>query len=272
MISLYGSGFVGGEFNRLFGKDVEVISREERKPKSNDILYMISTIHNYHVHDNITLDVDTNLHILCEVLEYCRSEDITFNFISSWFVYGADVNIPAKESDSLNPNGFYSITKRCAEDLIRSFSQTYGMRYRIIRLCNVLGKGDSKATKQKNAITWMVNELKQNRDIKVYDNGSHTRDVMHVSDICRAIKLIMDKGELNEIYNISSGKETSVREILNLAMKYSESNGRIINIDTPDFHKVVQGLKYFYMDNTKLKNLGFHPLYNIDDIVRELCL
>ena len=272
MISLYGCGFVGGEFQRLFNEEVEVISREERKPKSKDILYMISTTHNYHVHDRITLDVDTNLKVLCEVLEYCRDEDITFNFVSSWFVYGADVNIPAKESDSLNPNGFYSITKRCAEDLIRSFSQTYGMKYRIIRLCNVLGKGDSKATKQKNAITWMVNELKQNRDIKVYDNGSHTRDVMHVSDICRAIKLIIDKGELNEIYNICSGKETSVREILDLAMKYSESNSRIINIDTPDFHKVVQGLKYFYMDNTKLKNLGFYPLYNTDDIVRELCL
>ena len=125
MISLYGCGFVGREFNRLFERDVCVIPREERKPKSNDILYMISTTHNYHVHDRITLDVDTNLHVLCEVLEHCRSEDITFNFVSSWFVYGAGGNLPAKEDDDLNPNGFYSITKLCAEDLIRSFAQTY---------------------------------------------------------------------------------------------------------------------------------------------------
>ena len=68
MISLYGCGFVGGEFQRLYNEEVEVIPRDERKPKSKDILYMISTTHNYHVHDRITLDVDTNLKILCDVL------------------------------------------------------------------------------------------------------------------------------------------------------------------------------------------------------------
>ncbi len=86
---------------------------------------MISTTNNYHVHNHITLDVDTNLKVLCETLDFCRSEDITFNFISSWFVYGAGGNIPAKESDHLKPNGFYSITKHCAENLIKSFAQTY---------------------------------------------------------------------------------------------------------------------------------------------------
>ena len=165
MISLYGCGFVGGEFQRLYNEEVEVIPRDERKPKSKDILYMISTTHNYHVHDRITLDVDTNLKVLCDVLEHCRDEDITFNFVSSWFVYGAGGNLPANEDDPLNPNGFYSITKRCAEDLIKSFAQTYGMRYRILRLCNVLGHGDRKATKQKNAITWMVKEIKHHNDL-----------------------------------------------------------------------------------------------------------
>ena len=72
MISLYGCGFVGGEFQRLYNEEVEVIPRDERKPKSKDILYTISTTHNYHVHDRITLDVDTNLKILCDVLEHCR--------------------------------------------------------------------------------------------------------------------------------------------------------------------------------------------------------
>tara|TARA_B100000927_G_scaffold56206_1_gene43051 strand:+ start:32 stop:850 length:819 start_codon:yes stop_codon:yes gene_type:complete len=271
MISLYGCGFVGREFNRLFERDVCVIPREERKPKSNDILYMISTTHNYHVHDRITLDVDTNLHVLCEVLEHCRSEDITFNFVSSWFVYGAGGNLPAKEDDDLNPNGFYSITKLCAEDLIRSFAQTYGMRYRILRLCNVLGYGDTNATKQKNAVTWMINELKDDRDVKIYDDGSHTRDFMHVTDVCNAIKLIIDKGAEDEIYNIGSGQPTTIREVLEYAKYFTNSKGNLNSIKTPDFHKVVQGLQHFYMDNSKLKSLGFDTLYDVKDMVRELC-
>ena len=113
MISLYGCGFVGGEFQRLYNKDIEIIPRDERKPKSKDILYMISTTHNYHVHDRITLDVDTNLKVLCDVLEYCRDENITFNFVSSWFVYGAGGNIPAKESDHLNQMDFILYKKMC---------------------------------------------------------------------------------------------------------------------------------------------------------------
>ena len=200
MISLYGCGFVGGKFKSLYTSEVEVQERDDRYPHHNEILYMISTIDNYNVHDKITLDVDTNLKILCEVLDYCRSEDIIFNFVSSWFVYGKGGDVPAREDSPCDPTGFYSITKKCAEDLIISFAQTTGMKYRILRLCNVMGEGDTKASKKKNAIQWMVNELKADRDIKVYDHGSHCRDIMHVEDVCRAIKLIMDKGDLNEIY------------------------------------------------------------------------
>ena len=86
MISLYGCGFIGRKFKEMYDSQVEVQSRDERVPRNNDILYMISTTDNYNVHDNITLDVETNLKVLCEVLDFCRSKDITFNFVSSWFV------------------------------------------------------------------------------------------------------------------------------------------------------------------------------------------
>ena len=77
--------------------------RDDRVPKTNNILYMISTTDNYNVHANITLDVDTNLKVLCEVLEHCKKKNIVFNFISSWFVYGT-VDLPATEDTPCNPN------------------------------------------------------------------------------------------------------------------------------------------------------------------------
>ena len=213
MISLYGPGFIGRNFYHMYEPEVEIVNKDDRKPKSDDILYTISTVDNYNVHDNITLDVDTNLHVLCEVLDHCRSEDITFNFLSSWFVYGKGIT-PASETTSCNPQGFYSITKLCAENLIRSFAQTTGMKYRILRLCNVMGPGDRKANRKKNAIQWMINELKADRDVKMYDNGSHCRDIMHVDDVCRAIKLVMDAGNYNETYNIGSGKPTQIKKVI----------------------------------------------------------
>ena len=148
--------------------------RGEFKPKTKDILYFVSTTHNYNIHDegHFCDDVDLNLKYLCQVLEYCKSEDITFNFISSWFVYGKTPDMPATEESPCNPTGFYSITKKCAEDLIKSFCGTFGVKYRILRLCNVLGD-DPRASKRKNAVSWMIQQLKEDKPISLYDNGSH---------------------------------------------------------------------------------------------------
>jgi len=270
MISLYGgSGFVGGTFQKMYDGLIN-IERDERKPKSNKILYFISTVDNYNLHENITLDVDTNLHLLCEVLDHCRSEDIEFNFISSWFVYGKTSSVPVKEDAICNPTGFYSITKKCAEDLLISFCTTYGVKYRILRLCNVLGLEDAKASKKKNAIMWMINELKLNHNINLYDNGSHCRDVMHVNDVCRAIKLVVDSGELNTVYNIGSGYPTKVGDIISFAKQYMKSESEINNIEPPEFHTQVQG-KDFWMNTQKLKSLGFEPQYNLEESLKIIC-
>ena len=152
MISIYGgTGFVGSNYYEKYKDKSILVKRNVRKPKSENILYFISTIHNYHVFDDPYKDIDTNLRILIETLEECKKlsetsgNKVTFNFISSWFVYG-ETELPAHEESVCKPKGFYSITKKCAEDLLVSFCNTFNVKYRIIRLCNVLGKGDKRAS------------------------------------------------------------------------------------------------------------------------------
>lgn len=271
MISVYGaSGFIGSRFCNLYPDLVEKQDREERRPRTKDILYFISTTDNYNIHTDITLDVETNLKVLCEVLDYCRDSEITFNFISSWFVYG-ETNLPAREEYYCNPTGFYSITKKAAEDLLISFCKTYAVKYRIIRLCNVLGKGDGKSSSKKNALSYMIELLKKNEDVYLYDNGTPIRDVMHVNDVCSAIKLICDKGNINEIYNVGSGQPTQVGAIIKTAKKYLNSSSRIRSKESPEFHKIVQA-KDFWLDTTKLKQLGFKQTISIEKIIEELCI
>lgn len=269
-ISVYGaSGFVGKNFCRLFSENVVSQNREERKPRTNKILYFISTVDNYNVHTNITLDVETNLKVLCEVLDYCRDSDITFNFISSWFVYG-ETELPAKEEYYCMPTGFYSITKKAAEDLLISFCKTYGMNYRILRLCNVMGQGDGKVGAKKNALSYMIDLLKKNEDVYLYDDGTPIRDIMHVNDVCRAIELVCREGNLNEIYNIGTGQPTPISAIIETAKEYLGSTSSIKGKEAPEFHKLVQ-TKDFWMDTSKLKRLGFTQEIDNDQIIQELC-
>jgi nucleoside-diphosphate-sugar epimerase len=270
MISVYGaSGFVGSRFCNLYPNFIVKQNREERKPQTKEILYFISTVDNYNVHTNITLDVETNLKVLCEVLDFCRDSDIVFNFISSWFVYG-ETQLPAKEEYICKPTGFYSITKKAAEDLLISFCKTYNVKYRIIRLCNVLGKSDNKASLKKNALVHMINLLKQNEDVYLYDEGTPIRDVMHIDDVCRAIKLICDDGNINEIYNVGSGQPTSIGDIIGKAKECLGSESSIKFKEAPEFHQIVQA-KDFWLDTTKLQLLGFTQSISTDEIIKQLC-
>lgn len=268
--TIYGStGFIGSNYCNLFSDEIITQERNERKPLSNNIIYFISTVDNYNVFSNITLDVETNLKVLCEVLEHCKRDDIIFNFISSWFVYG-ETKLPAKEEYHCKPTGFYSITKKASEDLLISFCKTFGVKYKIIRLCNVLGKGDKKVSKKKNALTYMIECLKENEDVYLYDGGTPKRDIMHVTDVCNAINLIAKYGEPNQIYNVGSGYPTQISDIINLAKKHLNSSSKILSKESPEFHKIVQ-TKDFWMDTTKLKNLGFEKKVSLEKMIGELC-
>jgi nucleoside-diphosphate-sugar epimerase len=184
-ISIYGStGFIGSEYHRLYGG--HRIPRDKYLPKTDNLLYFISTVDNYNIFNNYTKDIDTNLTVLMEVLNMSRQmyPNFTFNFISSWFVYGKTDDLPASEESICNPTGFYSITKRAAEQMLICYCKTFGVNYRILRLGNVYGTGDGKVSKKKNALQFLINQIKNNDPINLYNKGQNIRDFSHVTDIC----------------------------------------------------------------------------------------
>jgi nucleoside-diphosphate-sugar epimerase len=269
-ISVYGgTGFIGSNFIQAHEDRCMLISRNNRAPKSDCILYFISTTHNYHVFDDLQRDIDTNLRVLSEVLDQCRDRDVTINFVSSWFVYG-DTHLPAHEDSYCNPKGFYSITKRCAEQLVESYCKTFGKNYRILRLSNVYGPRDRGASKKKNALQYLTDRLKNNEPIDLYHGGKFHRDYLHVSDACHAIKLVLEKGELNQIYNIGSGHAYMFRDLIDHIVKKTGSRSKINEIDSSDFHKLVQ-VKNMHLDVEKLRSLGFEPDVSIEQGLDELC-
>jgi len=264
-ISLFGStGFIGNEFSLMY--DVYQIKRDNDTPKSQtDVLYMISTTHNYNVFDNPFLDINTNLTKLIKVLSEFKKvcEGRTFNFISSWFVYG-ETECPAKEDSFCNPKGFYSITKRTAEQLIESYCRTFNINYRILRLCNVYGENATKISSKRNALQFMVNKIINNQNIELYNNGTDIRDFMHVQDVCKAIHLCLDKSPKNCIINIGSGIPQDFRSIMEYVKGKTNSNSNFISVEPPDFHKIAQ-VKDMYLDTTKLIQLGFEQKISINE-------
>jgi len=277
-IATYGSyGFIGNRFYNMFPDSVIRVPKHSHDIIEGEILYLISTVDNYHIHENLHIDIDTNLTVLMNILEnfkkkYTPENSPVFNFVSSWFVYGQNNEIPFREDYShCNPTGFYSITKRCAEQMLICFCQTFGYKYRIFRLSNVIGEGDKKISKKKNALQFMIKEIVNNNDIELYYGGEVLRDYMYVDDICSAIKFCIDHAKINEIYNIGSGIPLRFLDLINKAISYSNSKSKIIHINPTNFHNIVQ-VRHSYLDTTKLNNLGFNPKFSIDDTIKKLII
>lgn len=269
MISVFGgTGFVGSEFCKQFKNEVTIIDRNSFTPISEKVLYLISTVDNYNVLTDSKKDINTNLIHLMNVLDECKNKNIEFTFISSWFVYG-DTDLPAKESSVCRPKGFYSITKYAAELLLESYCKTFNIKYKIIRLGNVLGNSDGKISKKKNALQFLISQIKENKEINLYNNGDFYRDFIHVSDVAKGIKHIMDNGISNETYNLGCGIPIVFKSIIDYAVEKTNSKSNIGIMEATDFHKIVQ-VESMYLDTSKLNDLGFKPEKNIYQIVDEL--
>ena len=265
-----GKGFIGSEFVKQF-PDVIVQERDGYIPATNRIFYLISTTHNYHVHTNPYLDIETNLNVMIKVLENARErfkDDFEFTFASSWFVYGK-TECPAKETSYCNPTGFYSITKRAAEQLLMSYCDTFGMRYKIVRFANVLGVGDKNISRKKNAFQYMVQQVALGNDVDYLYDGKFYRDFIDVRDAVNAAKLVIEKGDQNSIYNIGNGVPYDINQWVHYANVKAGGKSKITLIPVPEFHKVVQ-VKDMWLDITKIRELGYKRKYSMQNMIKEL--
>lgn len=263
-----GRGYIGSYYANKFAGSV-VNDRDDYVPKTNNILYFISTVDNYNVFNNPFIDIETNLTTLMRVLDNIKDkENTTFNFISSWFVYG-DTELPAKETSVCNPKGFYSITKRTAEQLLISYCDTFKMKYRILRLANVVGGTDPKVSAKKNALTYMIRRLQNNEPVQLYEGGDLYRDFIHIDDCVTAINTVITTGNTNEVYNIGNGIPVKLSDIVHTAKELIGSQSEIIPIETPEFHRLIQ-VKSMYMNNNKLQSLGYVPQYDTIKMIQEL--
>lgn len=257
-MNIFGAGFIGSKYVEKYGGVVN--NRNDYFPKESEILYFISTTDNYNlINNNSLIDIETNLVLLMKILDNCRinyGNNFVFNFISSWFVYGDSKEIVC-ENSVCSPKGFYSITKKTAEDLLISYCEAFSIKYRILRLCNVLGN-DTKVSKNKNILQFLYNKIKNNEDVLLYNKGNFYRDFLFVEDVVDAIQLIVTKGNTNDIYNVGSGTMVKFDDIIKYIKTTLNSSSNIFYND--------EYCSSVMMDVTKLKNLGFTPkktVYNI---------
>lgn len=273
-ISVFGStGFIGSRFCELFSDNVISIPRDNIFAPTSSLLWFISTTNNYHIFDNVQLDIDTNLSLMVEALDKQRKiygKELVFNLISTWFVYGDPAMLPVREDSCCTPKGFYSITSRTREQLVMSYCETFGMSYRIIRLGNVLGVGDKKISLKKNALQYFIREIVNNRPVNLYWPDRTIRDYIYVDDVCNAIDLIISNDRTkNNIYNVGNGIPIKFGDCIESVANQTGNVECIKHVERSEFHKIVQ-TNVMYLDNSKIQYLGYKPTKTIWQMLDEL--
>ena len=107
------------------------------------------------------------------------------------------------ETTAYAPNSPYSASKASSDFLVRSYFHTYGMPVVTTNCSNNYGKYQHK----EKLIPTIIRKAISGENIPIYGNGKNIRDWIYVSDHCKGIKLVLDKGRLGETYNIGGRNE-----------------------------------------------------------------
>ena len=136
-----------------------------------------------------------------------------FIYAASASCYGIPDNFPTKESEKIKPEYPYALTKNIAEQLVMHWAKIYDMPNISLRFFNAYGP-NSRTTGAYGAMfgVFLAQKL-NNKPLTIVGDGKQTRDFIHVSDLVEAVIKIADSKKNNEIYNLASGKETSVNYI-----------------------------------------------------------
>ncbi len=122
-----------------------------------------------------------------------------------------DQEPPVDESQVPHPLSPYGASKLACEGYCAAFHGGYGLETVVLRFANVYG---SYSTHKTSVVAKFIRHALRGEPIVIYGDGKQTRDFVHVEDLCHAIILSTQKRVGGELFNIASGIETSVLELV----------------------------------------------------------
>ncbi len=138
-------------------------------------------------------------------LDERRVEAHRFHQISTDEVYGShgEHDPLCPESMPFAPNSPYAASKAAADHLVRSYHRTYGLDATTSHSSNTYGPLHFP----EKLIPLVIVNILEGRELPVYGDGGHIRDWLYVSDHCRAVEAVLEKGASGEVYNVGGRSE-----------------------------------------------------------------
>lgn len=180
---------------------------------------------------------------------------------SSGSVYGEPAELPIRESLPCNPADLYGVSKLAAEHVARVKAARSGLALVVARIFNVVGPGQ----KEDHVCGRFAAQIAAGAD--VVDTGplKTTRDFIDVRDVGAALLLLARQGAPGATYNVASGREVSIREVVTTLLTVAGSSARVV--PRPG---VAAGVARHVADIARLRELGFATAFSLRQSLADL--
>jgi dTDP-glucose 4,6-dehydratase len=166
------------------------------------------------------------------------------------------------EHSNYDPHSPYAASKAGSDHLVRAYRDTYGLPITITNCGNNFGPFHDPEKLFARSITNLI----AGQPIKIYGDGNYVRDWIYVEDHCKAIELVLTKGQLGETYLVGS----SYPEITNLEV--ARKMLKLFNLDESHIKFVKDRAGHdrrYALDAAKIKALGWTPEADFDTRLKQ---
>ena len=196
-------------------------------------------------------------------LGLAKVKNAAYLLASTSEIYGDPEVSPQSEEywGNVNPNGersMYDEAKRFAEAATATYSRTYNLQTKVVRIFNTYGP--RMQLNDGRVVTNFIVQALKGEDITVYGDGSQTRSFSYVQDTVNGIISLMES-EHNDVFNIGNPTEITINELASKIIEITNSNSKLINKDLPQ-----DDPKQRKPDITKAKTLlNWEPKVKLED-------
>jgi UDP-glucose 4-epimerase len=192
-----------------------------------DILIHLATYYTVeHTPSEIPVITRTNVTGTLNLLEASKENSVDlFINTSSCFVYSVSDDKISEDAE-LNPLNLYALSKIESEQACALYSEKYHLKTITFRLFPPYGPADNPS----KLIPFIIKNLLEDKKLEM-TSGKQEWDFIYVEDVVDAyLKLIKNYGKIksNEIFNLGTGKSTSIREVLNILNRFIGGQGEAI--------------------------------------------
>ena len=146
---------------------------------------------------------------------------------SSTAVYGDTDIFPTTEETPLAPLSPYALSKQVNELYARLYTRTFGLPVVALRYYNVYGPRQRPDSDYAAAIPIFLRRLASGQPITIYGDGKQSRDFVFVKDVARANLLASKADAAGEAFNVCTGRETSLLDLLEELSEVSPTSPQV---------------------------------------------